>query len=32
VASENSSTLVFPLPIDLLKPFLGRGYREGDAS
>jgi regulator of protease activity HflC (stomatin/prohibitin superfamily) len=32
VASETTSTLVFPLPIDLLKPFLGRGYREGDAS
>ena len=24
VASEKNSTLVFPLPIDLLKPFLSR--------
>jgi hypothetical protein len=23
VASEKNSTLIFPLPIDLLKPFLG---------
>ena len=28
ISSENSSTVVFPLPIDLLRPFLERADRE----
>jgi hypothetical protein len=28
VASERNSTTIFPLPIDLLKPFLSRKERE----
>jgi regulator of protease activity HflC (stomatin/prohibitin superfamily) len=30
VAGDKSSTIVFPLPMDLLEPLLGRGSRAGD--
>jgi len=30
VAGDKSSTIVFPLPMDLLEPLLGRGPRAGD--
>jgi hypothetical protein len=28
ISGENSSTVVFPLPVDLLRPFLERSDRE----
>jgi len=31
VATENNSTIVFPLPIDLLRPFLDRGGPSGSS-
>jgi hypothetical protein len=29
IASEQNSTTIFPLPIDLVRPFLGRDARGG---
>ncbi|MCO4294634.1 slipin family protein [Solitalea sp. MAHUQ-68] len=31
IATENNSTTIFPVPIDLLKPFLKAGFKEGDS-
>jgi hypothetical protein len=31
VASERNSTIVFPVPIDLLEAFMGRGRYTGDS-
>jgi regulator of protease activity HflC (stomatin/prohibitin superfamily) len=29
IASENNSTTIFPIPIEMIRPFLGREWREG---
>lgn len=30
IATEKNSTIIFPVPIDLIKPFLEKGYNKGE--